>query len=251
LQLEKKIVQACGNDLKRVTLELGGNDAAIVRGDISDVATVAAKVLGCSMFNSGQVCAAIKRIYVQEDKYEEFCEAITKAASTNIKFGNGFEEGVTHGPVNNKMQFDRVCELTEDAKNNGGTVLCGGSPMEGKGYFFPITVIKGIKEGVRLVDEEQFGPVVPVMSYKTDEEALARANNTKFGLCGSVWTNDLEKGAELAAGLECGVAWVNTHLDISNVPFGGRKWSGIGREGSQEAVLEAFTEIQVVTVLKV
>eukprot|EP00298_Acanthocystis_sp_HF-20_P016917 c21624_g4_i2.p1 GENE.c21624_g4_i2~~c21624_g4_i2.p1 ORF type:complete len:484 (+),score=235.08 c21624_g4_i2:39-1454(+) len=246
----KKIMQACGNDLKRVTLELGGNDAAIIRGDISNVPAVAAKVLTYSMVNSGQVCAAIKRIYVHESKYEEFCDAISQIASEKFKVGNGFEEGVTHGPINNKMQYDKVCGLVEDAKKNGATVLCGGTPREGKGYFYPITVVKGIQEGVKLVDDEQFGPVVPIMSYKTDEEAIYRANNTKYGLCGSVWTSDLEKGAELATKLDCGTAWVNTHLEIGTAPFGGTKWSGIGREFGFESILAAFTETQVVTVSK-
>eukprot|EP00298_Acanthocystis_sp_HF-20_P016916 c21624_g4_i1.p1 GENE.c21624_g4_i1~~c21624_g4_i1.p1 ORF type:complete len:204 (+),score=87.44 c21624_g4_i1:583-1194(+) len=198
------------------------------------------------MANSGQVCAAIKRIYVHESKYNEFCEEIANVVQKNYRLGNGFEKGVTHGPINNKMQFDKVCQIVEDAKKDGGIVLCGGNPLQRKGYFYPITVIKNVKEGTRLVDDEQFGPVVPVISYKTDEEAILRANDTKFGLCGSIWTKDVEKGAELATKLDCGTAWVNTHLEIGGTPFGGTKWSGIGREHGPDSIISTYTEIQVI-----
>jgi acyl-CoA reductase-like NAD-dependent aldehyde dehydrogenase len=245
----KKIMGSCSNDLKRCTLELGGNDAAIVREDV-DVAKTASGVLKAAFMNSGQVCAAIKRVYIHESKFDEFCEEITKLAQTSYKLGNGFEEGVTHGPLNNKMQYDRICELVDDAKKNGAEVLCGGNPSGGKGYFYPFTIVKGIKEGVRLVDEEQFGPVIPLMSYKTDEEAIQRANNTKYGLSGSVWSNNPEKAAELAGQLDCGTAWANTHAELGLVPFGGTKWSGIGREYGIEVSIAAFTETQVVMMSK-
>jgi aldehyde dehydrogenase (NAD+) len=245
----KKIMEACSGDLKRVTLELGGNDAAIVREDV-DVQKAAEGIIVAAMMNSGQVCAAVKRVYVHESKYAEFCEAAAAAAS-QCKFGDGFSADVTHGPVNNKMQFDRVKELVEDAKAHGGKVLCGGAPTTEKGYFFPATVVTGIKEGVRLVDEEQFGPVLPIMSYSTDEEALQRANSTKFGLCGSVWTSDLTKGSQIASQLECGTAWVNRHAELlPGAPFGGVKCSGLGREHSADSAVEAFTEAQVIFVPK-
>lgn len=244
----KKIAIAAAPDLKRVTLELGGNDAAIVLKDV-DPRKVAERLFWGAFTNSGQVCSAIKRLYVEEEIYQPLLEELTAVARSK-KVANGLEAGSELGPVNNKMQFQRVAELVEDARKAGARFLTGGGPRPGGGYFFEPTLVTEIAEGTRIVDEEQFGPVLPIMPFRRVEDAIERANNTMFGLSGSVWTSDLERGRELAGELECGTAWVNQHLAIlPNTPFGGSKWSGIGYENGPWG-LSAFTELQTVNATK-
>jgi acyl-CoA reductase-like NAD-dependent aldehyde dehydrogenase len=244
----KKIAQAAAPDLKRITLELGGNDAAIVLPDV-DPRAVADKLFWGAFENSGQVCSAIKRLYVHEDVYRSLLAELAERAKS-VKLGDGLEPDTQLGPLNNRPQFRRVIELVDEAKAAGGRVVVGGAPLEGGGYFYPPTVVTDVAEGTRLVDEEQFGPALPVLPYRDVEEAIERANATHYGLSGSVWTRDPERGRELAARLECGTAWVNTHLAIvPHAPFGGAKWSGIGVENGPWGLL-GFTELQVVNVAK-
>ena len=244
----KKVNVSAAPDLKRVTLELGGNDAAILLADI-DVKATAQKVFWGAFENSGQICSAIKRVYVPEKLYGSVVEELAAIAKT-VKVGNGLEAGVQLGPLNNKMQFDRVTELVDDARKHGARVVTGGKRIGPKGYFYEPTIVADISDGTRLVDEEQFGPALPVIPYRTVEDAVERANATHYGLSGSVWSADPEKAAEVARQLECGSAWVNQHLAIApNLPFGGAKWSGIGVENGPWGLL-GFTEIQVVNVAK-
>ncbi|HUY28356.1 MAG TPA: aldehyde dehydrogenase family protein [Candidatus Binataceae bacterium] len=244
----KKVAAAAAPDLKRFTLELGGNDAAIVLSDV-DLADVAPKIFWGAFENSGQICSAIKRVYVPEAMYSAMLEKLGDLAK-NVKVGNGLDAGTELGPINNKPQFERVTELVEDAKKHGAKIITGGSRQSGEGYFFQPTIVGGISDGVRLVDEEQFGPALPIIAYKDVDDAVRRANSTNYGLSGSVWSKDAERGAEVAAQLECGSAWVNQHLAIApNLPFGGAKWSGIGVENGTWGLL-GFTEIQVVNVAR-
>jgi acyl-CoA reductase-like NAD-dependent aldehyde dehydrogenase len=239
----KHVAASAAPDLKRVTLELGGNDPAIVLDDV-DAADVAEKIFANAFANTGQICSAIKRVYVPESMESEIVEVLASKAR-EAKFGDGMEEGTEFGPINNAPQFERVKELVSDAINKGAKVATGGAPMDRPGYFFQPTVLSGVSEGVRIVDEEQFGPALPVLTYRHVDEALDRANATMFGLSGSVWSGDPERGAEVASKLECGTAWVNTHLALSpSQPFGGFKWSGLGVENGPWG-LAAFTEIQV------
>ncbi|HUG37529.1 MAG TPA: aldehyde dehydrogenase family protein [Candidatus Limnocylindrales bacterium] len=244
----KKVAAAAAPDLKRVTLELGGNDAAIVLGD-ADPKRVAEKLFWGAFTNSGQVCSAIKRLYVPERLQAPLVEALAELAR-GVKVGAGLEPGSQLGPVNNKPQFDRVLELVEDARKSGGTVVTGGAPLAGGGYFIPPTLVTGLAEGTRLVDEEQFGPALPVLTYRDLDDAVERANRTQYGLSGSVWGADLERATEVAGRLECGTAWVTQHLAIlPGAPFGGAKWSGIGVENGPWGLL-GFTEIQTVNIAK-
>eukprot|EP00009_Paramoeba_aestuarina_P003558 CAMPEP_0201508808 /NCGR_PEP_ID=MMETSP0161_2-20130828/2046_1 /ASSEMBLY_ACC=CAM_ASM_000251 /TAXON_ID=180227 /ORGANISM="Neoparamoeba aestuarina, Strain SoJaBio B1-5/56/2" /LENGTH=472 /DNA_ID=CAMNT_0047903573 /DNA_START=67 /DNA_END=1485 /DNA_ORIENTATION=- len=243
----KKIYQGAANDVKRITLEMGGNDAAIIRSDF-DVAKQGENLFAGTMANTGQVCVAIKRVYCHEDVYDQVVEKFVECAK-KAKVGDGFQEGVEYGPLNNLMQLNKVKEFVEDARNNGANILTGGAPLDRPGYFYPPTVITNVKEGHRIVDEEQFGPVIPIMSYKDDEEAIERANNSSLGLGGSVWGSDVAKANELASKLEAGTVWVNTHLTPTGGPFGGMKQSGIGRELSSADVL-AYTECQTVRLAK-
>lgn len=244
----KKIAVAAAPDLKRVTLELGGNDAAIVLKDV-DPKAVAQKLFWGAFENCGQVCSAIKRLYVEEEVYQPIVEELA-ALAKSVKVGNGLEQGTQLGPINNKPQFQRVRELVEDAKQHGAKFLAGGAPAGGNGYFFQPTIVTGIAEGVRLVDEEQFGPALPVMPFRRVEDAVERANATHFGLSGSVWSGDVARATEIASQLECGTGWVNQHLAIRpDAPFGGCKWSGIGYENGPYG-LAAFTELQTINVAK-
>jgi acyl-CoA reductase-like NAD-dependent aldehyde dehydrogenase len=248
IETGKKIALAAAPDLKRMTLELGGNDAAIVLPDV-DPKAVADKLFWGAFENSGQICSAIKRLYVHESIYRPLVQELAERAKA-VKLGDGLEPDVQLGPVNNQPQFRRVIELVDEARAAGGKVHAGGTPFEGGGYFYPPTLVTDVAEGVRLVDEEQFGPALPVISYRDVDDAIERANATHYGLSGSVWTRDAARGAELAARLECGTAWVNQHLAILPfTPFGGAKWSGIGVENGPWGLL-GFTEIQVMNVAK-
>jgi acyl-CoA reductase-like NAD-dependent aldehyde dehydrogenase len=244
----KKVAASAAPDLKRVTLELGGNDAAIVMADV-DLADVTPKIFWGAFENSGQICSAIKRVYVPQDMYAPMLEILGELAR-GVKVGNGLDAGTQLGPINNQPQFERVTELVEDAKKHGAKIVAGGARVGSEGYFFAPTIVGGISDGVRLVDEEQFGPALPIIPYKDVDDAIRRANSTHYGLSGSVWSKDADRGAEVASQLECGSAWVNQHLAIApNLPFGGAKWSGIGVENGPWGLL-GFTEIQVVNVLK-
>ncbi len=242
-----KVMAGAAGLLKRITLELGGNDAGIVLDDVNP--KEAAPALFQSAFqNSGQVCIAMKRLYVHENIYDEMCEELaTIANETHI--GNGLEQGTQLGPLQNKMQYDRVKELIEEAKEQG-KVIAGGEAPEGKGYFIKPTIIRDIKEGSRLVDEEQFGPVLPVMSFSSEEEAIERANASDWGLGGSVWSSDLDKAYAVADQMDAGTIWINKHAELDpSIPFGGSKQSGLGNELGEEG-LEEFTQLKVVNMAK-
>jgi acyl-CoA reductase-like NAD-dependent aldehyde dehydrogenase len=244
----KKVMSSSAGSLKRVTLELGGNDAGVVLDD-ADPAAIAAGIVKGAFMNNGQVCAALKRLYVPETMYDELCDQLVQAAQKG-KMGNGLEDGVTQGPLANKMQFDKVVSLLEDAKANGGRVLCGGEIPEGPGYFLPHTIVADVADGMRIVDEEQFGPLLPVIRYTDLDDAIAKANGLEAGLGGSVWSADADKAGAVAARLECGTAWINQHGGIApNIPFGGVKSSGIGVEFGEEG-LQEYTTIQIINTAK-
>ncbi len=240
----KKVALSAAPDLKRVTLELGGNDPAIVLDD-ADPAIVAGAIFAGAFNNNGQVCSAIKRVYVPEALYDDVVEGLAAHARA-VKVGEGTEEGVKLGPINNEPQYERVKELVADALAHGATAVTGGQAMDRPGYFFEPTILTGLSDGTRIVDEEQFGPALPVVAYRDLGDAIDRANATHFGLSGSVWGADPERATEVAAQLECGTAWVNTHLALApQQPFGGFKWSGIGVENGPWGLAE-FSEFQVV-----
>lgn len=244
----KNIMKNASDSLKRLTLELGGNDAAIILPDI-DVKENASTIFESAFINNGQTCAALKRLYVHEDIYEEMCEELTIIANT-VTVANGMEEGAQLGPIQNRAQFELVRELVDDAKRSGARILTGGDAPEGIGYFYPVTLVADISDGTRLVDEEPFGPVLPIIKYSDVEDALQRANDNPNGLGGSVWSGNPAQALELAKRLECGTAWINNHASLSpNVPFGGVKQSGVGVEFSTHGLKE-FTSIQSIVIPK-
>jgi len=244
----KQVMASAAATLKRVTLELGGNDAAIVLDDV-DPRAVAPKLFFASFVNSGQVCMAVKRIYAHERIYGALCEALAEEAR-KAKVGSGLEPGVELGPIQNKAQYDRVLELLDDTRRAGARILAGGEVPKGPGYFLPPTLVTDIDEGSRLVQEEQFGPLVPILKFRDVDDAVRRANDTRFGLSGSVWSSNPERAAAIAARLEVGTAWINQHRATSAVvPFGGAKESGIGRQYSSLG-LKSYMEPRVISLLK-
>ena len=244
----KLVAAAAAPDLKRVTLELGGNDPAIVLSDV-DVGRVAKRLFWGAFENSGQVCSAIKRVYVPESLYGPMLTELGELAR-GVQVGDGLEADSQMGPLNNLPQFERVQELVEDAKQSGAKVVAGGQRLGDRGYFYAPTIVGELQDGVRLVDEEQFGPALPVVSYTDLDDAIERANATHFGLSGSVWSSDTARAEAVAGQLECGTAWVNQHLNVlPHAPFGGAKWSGIGVENGPWGLL-GFTEIQTINVAK-
>jgi len=242
----KKVMASSAQTLKRVTLELGGNDPAIVLDDV-DPKAIAKKMFFACFVNSGQVCMAIKRIYAHEDIYDELCEVLADEAR-NAPYGDGLDERNQLGPLQNKMQFDKVVDIFEDTKRSEARILVGGEVPDKPGYFLPPTYVTDIDDDSRLVTEEQFGPIVPILKYSDVDDALRRANDTLYGLSGSVWTSDPERGRDIAKQLEVGTAWVNQHRAISAfVPFGGAKESGMGRQNSILG-LKSYMEPQVISV---
>jgi len=243
----KKIMEGAAGDLKRITLELGGNDASIVLPD-ADVQKVAEQLFWSSFSNAGQVCIAAKRIYIHEDIYDDLSKAIAEYAKT-VVVGDGSQQGTGVGPIQNKKQYERVLELIQDAKDNGYKFLTGGDKdPSGTGYYVPITILDNPPEDARIVAEEQFGPVMPLMKFESVDEVIERANNSEYGLAGAVWTKDTDKGVEIAEQLETGTVWINEFMQLSPfAPFGGHKQSGFGAEYGIDGLKE-FTYPQVITV---
>ncbi|KAH6887476.1 aldehyde dehydrogenase domain-containing protein [Thelonectria olida] len=238
----KLVLQSASKTLKRVTLELGGNDPAIVFPDV-DVDKVAEKVAFFAFLNSGQICLNLKRIYVHESIYEQFRDSLVKHVKSYV-LGDGSKEGISHGPLQNSMQYERVKTFFDDIEKQGWKVAVGGKIEPSSGYFITPTIIDNPAEDSRIVVEEPFGPIVPLLSWKSEEEVLARANNTTMGLGASVWCNDLKKAGRVAREIQAGTVWVNTHFDLSPMaPFGGHKESGIGTEWGANG-LKGFCNVQ-------
>ncbi|NLU99121.1 aldehyde dehydrogenase [Marinomonas sp. UCMA 3892] len=236
-----KVMKTAADSMKRLTLELGGNDAGIVLPDV-DPNAIAEGLFWGAFINNGQTCAAMKRLYVHESVYDAVCESLVEFAK-KIPVGDGMNESSILGPIQNKAQFDKVSRLISEAKQQG-KVLLGGEP--GKGLFYPPTIISDLKNGDSLVDEEQFGPVLPIVKYSNIDEAIRLANDSPNGLGGSIWSSNIETAKSIANQLECGSVWINKHGAIQpNAPFGGVKSSGIGVEFSDEGLME-YTDIQVI-----
>jgi acyl-CoA reductase-like NAD-dependent aldehyde dehydrogenase len=243
----KKVMASAAGTLKRLTLELGGNDAAIVLED-ADPMEVAPKIYAAATVMSGQGCIAIKRLYVHESLYDAVCDELGRLARTTV-VGDGLEPGTEMGPIQNQVQFERVKGFLEDARQNG-TIVAGGGVLEREGYFVQPTIVRDIPDSARLVREEQFGPVLPVLRYSDIDEVVVRANDTEFGLGGSVWSSDRERAFRVATQINAGMVWVNKHLDAGlDTPFAGAKQSGFGVELGRQG-LEEFTQATIINVAK-
>ncbi|HEX7924376.1 MAG TPA: aldehyde dehydrogenase family protein [Bradyrhizobium sp.] len=242
----RKIMQKAAGSLKRLTLELGGNDAGIVLPD-ADPKTIVEGLFWGAFINGGQTCAALKRLYVHDSLYDELCRELA-AYAKQIVVGDGLSETSTLGPVQNRRQFEIVSAFVDEARKKGGRVLVGGDPSDGPGYFYPVTLVADVDHGCRLVDEEQFGPALPIIRYSDVEDAIAKANASAMGLGGSVWGTDLARAKAVAQRIESGSVWINKHGAIQpNAPFGGVKQSGFGVEFGVDGLKE-FTTVQTVFV---
>jgi acyl-CoA reductase-like NAD-dependent aldehyde dehydrogenase len=243
----RKVMAGAADALKRITLELGGNDAGIVLAD-NDPKTVAPALFQAAFQNSGQVCIAMKRAYVHESIYDAVCAELAELAKAAV-VGDGLEQGVKIGPLQNKAQYEKVLGFLEDARVNGN-IIAGGDTPDRPGYFINPTIVRDISDGARLVDEEQFGPVLPVIKFEDPFDAVARANSGPYGLGGSIWSKDLELAKNLALQMDSGTVWINKHAELApNIPFGGAKSSGLGTELGQHG-LEEFTQLAVINMAR-
>lgn len=243
----KKVMASAAATLKRITLELGGNDAGIVLDDVNPK-EAAPKLFQGAFQNNGQVCIAMKRLYVHESIYDEMCNELATLAEQAV-VGDGLQQGTQLGPLQNKMQYEKVKEILADAKKHG-KIIAGGEAKGGPGYFIKPTIVRDVTDGSRLVDEEQFGPILPIIKYSDPEDALARANASPYGLGGSVWSKDLDRAYDIANRMSSGTVWVNKHADLApNIPFGGSGQSGLGSELGEEGLAE-FTQLQIINIAR-
>ncbi|KAI1319495.1 Aldehyde/histidinol dehydrogenase [Xylariaceae sp. FL0255] len=258
----KKVMESCSRTLKRVTLELGGNDPAIICAD-ADMSAIPT-ILGIAFDNAGQICCTIKRLYdndtlyleerlltwdafdlqVHEDIYDAVL-ATALAVLQHFKPGDGFEDGVFIPPLTN------VQHLLADVRSTKLKLACGSTePLQGagqsNGYFFAPTIVDNPPENSQIVTVEQFGPVLPFLKWKDEDEVVDKANNTQYGLGASVWTRDMERAERISTKLQAGTVWINSHAEIgAKFPFGGHKESGIGVEWGVEG-LKAYCNLQTV-----
>jgi len=244
IETGRKVAVCAAQKVIPVTLELGGNDPGILLPG-TDPSQFTESIFWGAMINSGQTCAALKRLYVHEDDYETVCSTLIEY-SRQVPMGDGSDAGNILGPLQNSMQLKKVRELVEDARRAGARILCGGECLNENSYFYPITFVGDITDGTRLVDEEQFGPVLPIIRYKTLDDAIARANDLSFGLAASVWGHNKLQLKQVASKLNAGTVYINQHGQVApHIPFGGIKSSGLGVEFGTEG-LEAYTSIKVI-----
>jgi len=233
----KLVMETASKDLKRLTLELGGNDAAIVLPDV-DLDEVAQKIFFGAFFNTAQICIATKRLYVHESIYEGLRDRLV-AIANGVKVGDGFEKGTVLGPIQNERQYKRVMELMDDARATGLTLIHGSDIPDNGGYFVPVTIVDNPPEDSRVVQEEAFGPILPMMKFKDIDEVIVRANDSEYGLAGAVWSKDTDKALDVARRIETGTVWINQNLMLRpDTQFGGQKNSGFGVENGMKGLLE-------------
>ena len=233
----QKLMEQAAANLLRVSMELGGNAPFLVFAD-ADIDAAVEGALVAKMRNNGESCVAANRFHVAENVAEQFTAALAERMAA-MKVGHGAQQGTQVGPLIDEDQRGKVVELVDDATSKGATVVTGGSAPDGEGYFYSPTVLSGVPQDARILREEVFGPVAPVTTFGSEEEALALANGTEFGLVAYVFTRELARALRVAEGLQTGMVGLNTGL-VSNAaaPFGGVKASGFGREGGAEGIDE-------------
>lgn len=243
----RRVMESAAKDLKRITLELGGNDAAIVMPDV-DVDAVAAQLFEGAFHNTAQVCVATKRLYIHADIYDGLRDRLHQLAR-ELPVGDGAEQGNRYGPIQNEPQYRRVLALLDDARANGLTLLEGGAVPD-RGYFVPLTLVDNPPEDSRVVVEEAFGPVLPLLKFTDIDDVVARANDTEYGLAGAVWSADVEAATAIAHRLDTGTVWINQNLQSTPfTPLAGAKQSGFGQENGVPGLLE-FTRPKAIFIPK-
>ena len=231
----RSIVESSAKNLARLTLELGGNDAGIVLPGV-DATAIAQDLFWGAFINTGQTCAALKRLYVHDSVYDAVVEALAEVVR-QMPMGNGLDEQNVLGPLQNRAQFEIVRDLVEDAARHGGRIVTGGAPATELGeLFYPVTLVADVADGVALVDEEQFGPALPIIRYTDVDDAVASANGLDVGLGASVW-GERDEARKVAARIQAGTVWINSHGGVHPmIPFGGHKSSGYGLEFGVEGL---------------
>lgn len=232
----KRVMESAARDLKRITLELGGNDAAIVLPDV-DVDAVAAQLFEGAFHNTAQVCVATKRMFIHADIYDQVRDRLHELAKAT-PVGDGAQQGNRYGPIQNEAQYRRVLDLIDDARATGLTLLEGGSVPE-RGYFVPLTLVDNPPDDARVVVEEAFGPVLPLLKWTDLDDVVTRANDSEYGLAGAVWSGDVDKATQIAHRLDTGTVWINQNLQSTPfTPLAGAKQSGFGQENGLPGLLE-------------
>jgi succinate-semialdehyde dehydrogenase/glutarate-semialdehyde dehydrogenase len=245
-------MEVAAQNVKRVTLELGGSDPMIVCDDADIDEAVSAASVG-RFFNCGQACLAIKRLYLFESIYDQFVSKLI-AKAEKLRIGNGLEQGVIVGPLHTASQRDEVEQQVQEAVSRGARILAGGKRPEGdafeKGNFYLPTLLADVDENSRMIREEVFGPALPILRVKNLEEAIGKANDSIYGLGSSIWTRDLDRATAAVDQLEAGYTWINSpQIIFDELPFGGVKQSGLGKEHGEEA-LDYYMETKSVVVAR-
>jgi acyl-CoA reductase-like NAD-dependent aldehyde dehydrogenase len=243
----RKVLAAASSSIKRVTLELGGNDAAIVLDDM-EPAEAARRLFDGAMHNAGQLCMAVKRAYVAAGLYNSVCVELVKLAEATV-VGDGALQDTQMGPVQNQTQYEKLKALLKQTAAEG-RIIAGGAPLERAGYFIPPTIVRDIGDSAALVRDEQFGPILPVLSFETIDDVVKRVNDSELGLTATIWTQDFAKGLAIARLIESGTVWVNQHLAIDPaLPFRGAKQSGLGTELGQAGLME-YTQATLINAVR-
>ena len=245
-EVGRKLLHEAADQVLKPAMELGGNAPFIVFDD-ADIDAAIDGAMIAKMRNMGEACTAANRFYVHEKVHDEFAKKLTDKMSS-LKMGNGLQDGVALGPLVNKDGLDKVIELVDDAVGKGAKILTGGKAPGGKGFFYPATVLTNVPDSAKMLSEEIFGPVASIQTFKSEDEAIKRANDTEYGLVAYLYTKDLTRGMRVSEKLDYGMIGLNRGL-VSDpaAPFGGTKQSGIGREGAHEGMME-FMETQYVSV---
>jgi succinate-semialdehyde dehydrogenase/glutarate-semialdehyde dehydrogenase len=245
-EVGRLLMRQCSDQIKKVSLELGGNAPFIVFDD-ADIDAAIDGAMIAKMRNMGEACTAANRFYVHEKVHDEFAKKLT-AKMSGLKMGNGLDDGVALGPLVNKEGLDKVVELVDDAVKKGAKVLTGGKAPGGPGFFYPATVLSNVSNDAKMLNEEIFGPVASLQTFKSDDEVVTRANDTEYGLVAYLYTNDLKRGLRVSEKLDFGMVGLNRGI-VSDpaAPFGGMKQSGLGREGGHEGLME-FLDTQYISV---
>ncbi len=245
-EVGRKLLHEAADNIIRPAMELGGNAPFIVFDD-ADIDAAIDGAMIAKMRNMGEACTAANRFYVHEKVHDEFAKKLT-AKMAGLKMGNGLDDGVALGPLVNKDGLDKVIELVDDAVKKGAKVLTGGKVPGGPGFFYPATVLSNVSADAKMLNEEIFGPVASLQTFKSEDEVVTRANDTEYGLVAYLYTNDLKRGLRVSEKLDFGMIGLNRGI-VSDpaAPFGGMKQSGLGREGAHEGLME-FLETQYVSV---
>jgi succinate-semialdehyde dehydrogenase/glutarate-semialdehyde dehydrogenase len=245
-EVGRKLLHEAADNIVKPAMELGGNAPFIVFED-ADIDAAIEGAMIAKMRNMGEACTAANRFYLQEKVHDEFAKKLT-AKMAGLKMGNGLDDGIALGPLVNKDGRDKVIELVDDAVKKGAKVLTGGKAPEGKGFFYPATVLANVPDDAKMLNEEIFGPVASLQTFKSEDEVIRRANNTEYGLVAYLYTKDLSRGMRVSEKLDFGMIGLNRGI-VSDpaAPFGGMKQSGLGREGAHEGLME-FLETQYVSV---